>query len=147
MSDKIKETAKEEVQRVSNLAQDAAKSGAYIYPLKGIMYYLSHRALWKPLLNKLAPTLTLGIGVTTFMFLFTYLPQVAVLAFTSGPLAAVSAALLVLSESSTISMVLSKTMLIEDALIDTFDGVKIACSAYRYEQGTDERCRRSSPRT
>lgn len=43
--------------------------------------------------------------------------------FTQGPLAAISAALLVLSESSTIFTMLSKTFLIEDALVDTFDGV------------------------
>lgn len=60
------------------------------------------------------------------MFLLTYLPQMAVLAFTSGPLAAVSAALLVLSESSTLTMVLSKALLIENSLIDTFDGTLIA---------------------
>lgn len=56
------------------------------------------------------------------MFVFTYLPQAAVMAFTSGPLAAISAGLLVLSESSTLITILSKTFLIEDALIDTFDG-------------------------
>lgn len=60
------------------------------------------------------------------MFLFTYVPQVAVMAFTSGPLAALSAALLVLSESSTLFTVLSKTFLIEDALVDTFDGVLVS---------------------
>lgn len=60
------------------------------------------------------------------MFFFTYLPQAAVMAFTSGPLAAVSAALLVLSESSTLTMILSKAFLIEDGLIDTFDGTLIA---------------------
>lgn len=60
------------------------------------------------------------------MFLFTYLPQAAVLAFTSGPLAAISAALLVLSESSTIFTVLSKSFLIQDALVDTFDGVLVS---------------------
>lgn len=31
---KVKDTAKEEVVRVAHLAEDAAKSGAYIYPLK-----------------------------------------------------------------------------------------------------------------
>ena len=76
--------------------------------------------------SRLAPTVTLGLGVTTFMFVFTYLPQAAVMAFTSGPLAAISAALLVLSESSTIMTILSKTFLIEDALVDTFDGVLVS---------------------
>lgn len=60
------------------------------------------------------------------MFLFTYVPQLAVLFFTSGPLAAFSTALLVLSESSTLTTVLSKALLIEDSLIDTFDGTLIS---------------------
>lgn len=60
------------------------------------------------------------------MFLFTYLPQAAVMAFTSGPLAAISAGLLVLSESSTLITVLSKTFLIEGALVDTFDGTLVS---------------------
>ena len=90
------------------------------------MYFLSHRALWKPLTAKLAPTVTLGLGITTFMFVFTYLPQAAVLAFTNGPLAAISAALLVLSESSPIFTVLSKSFLIQEALVDTFDGVLVS---------------------
>lgn len=60
------------------------------------------------------------------MFIFTYLPQMAVMAFTSGPLAALTAAVLVLSESSTLFTILSKTFLIEDALVDTFDGVLVS---------------------
>ena len=94
--------------------------------MQGIAYFLSHRDLWRPMTSRLAPTITLGVGVTTFMFIFTYLPQAAVMAFTSGPLAAISAALLVLSESSTIMTILSKTFLIEDALVDTFDGVLVS---------------------
>lgn len=77
-------------------------------------------------MSKIVPTLTLGIGITTFMFVFTYLPQAALMTFTQGPLAAISAALLVLSESSTLFTVFSKTFLIDDALIDTFDGVLVA---------------------
>ena len=94
--------------------------------IKGIAYFISHRALWKPLTTKLIPTLTLGLGVTAFMFVFTYLPQAAIMTFTQGPLAAISAALLVLSESSTVFTMLSKTFLIEDTLVDTFDGVLVS---------------------
>lgn len=50
----------------------------------------------------------------------------AIMAITSGPLAPLTAAILVLSESSTIFTVLSKTFLIEDALVDTFDGVLVS---------------------
>jgi hypothetical protein len=35
---------------------------------KGVFYFISHRDLWKPLLARLPSTLTLGVGVTTFMF-------------------------------------------------------------------------------
>lgn len=98
---------------------------AYLYPIKGLLYYLSHRELWKPLLSKLTPTIGLGSGITIFMFVVTYLPQVAIMAFTSGPLAAISAALLVLSESSTLTMILSKGFFIEGALVDTFDATLV----------------------
>lgn len=123
MSERVKEVAREELEQAKDLAQQAVRSGAYLYPIKGIAYFLTHRTLWKPLINKLLPTLSLGLGVTIFMFAFTYVPQAAVLAVFNGPLAIVSTVLLVLSEASTIFSVLSKSFLIDDALIDTFDGV------------------------
>ncbi|KAF2643074.1 hypothetical protein P280DRAFT_243334 [Massarina eburnea CBS 473.64] len=122
MADKVKEVAVEEFQQAKVLAQDAVRSGAYLYPIKGIVYFLTHRTLWKPLANKLLPTLSLGVGVTAFMFAFTYVPQAAVLTLVNGPLSILTTILLVLSESSTIFSVLSKNFLIDDALIDTFDG-------------------------
>jgi len=60
------------------------------------------------------------------MFFFTYLPQAAIMAIFNGPLAAFSAILLVLSESSTITNVLSKNLFINDALLDTFDGTLVS---------------------
>ncbi|KAL8637615.1 MAG: hypothetical protein Q9228_005129 [Teloschistes exilis] len=126
MAERVKEVAVGEVDRIKHLTTDAARSAAYLYPIRGIAYFLSHKALWKPLTSKLAPTMSLGLGITTFMFVFTYLPQAAVMAFTNGPLAAISAGLLVLSESSTLFTLLSKTFLIDDALIDTFDGVLLS---------------------
>lgn len=60
------------------------------------------------------------------MFAVTYVPQAAVLTIFNGPLAIATTVLLVLSESSTIFNVLSKNFLIDDALIDTFDGTLVA---------------------
>lgn len=74
-------------------------------------------------MSKVTPTITTGVSVTTFMFLFTYLPQAAVLALVNGPLAVVSAIPLVLSESSAVTNLLARSFFIEDALIDTFDAV------------------------
>lgn len=127
MADRVRDVAKEEVSKIQAVTTDAVKSQAYLYPIKGLLYmlYPSNGDLWRPLMAKLAPILTTSIGVTTFMFLVAYVPQAAVMAFTSGPVAAVSAALLTLSESSTLVNLLSRTFFIEDALVDTFDGVLV----------------------
>jgi hypothetical protein len=108
------------------LVNSAARSGAYLYPIKGIVYFVSHRALWKPLLSRLAPAFSLSLGVVTFMFFFTYLPQLAVSVFVNGPLAVFSTILLVLSESSTLISLISRQFLVADALLDTFDGTLVA---------------------
>lgn len=126
VADRVKDVAKDEASKVTAMTKDAVKSQAYLYPIKGVLYFLTHRDLWRPLRSKLAAVLTTSIGVTTIMFTVAYLPQMAIMAFTSGPAAAISAALLTLSESSTISNLLSRTFFIEDALIDTFDGTLLS---------------------
>ena len=63
------------------------------------------------------------------MFFFTYLPQLAILVFVNGPLAVFSTILLILSESSTIVNLISRNFLLQDALLDTFDGVLVAKNA------------------
>lgn len=73
-------------------------------------------------MSKLAAVLTTSIGVTTLMFAVAFVPQMAIMAFTSGPAAAISAALLTLSESSTITNLISRSFFLDDALVDTFDG-------------------------
>lgn len=123
---KAKEVAVEDFNKAKDLATAAVKSGSYIYPIKGIVYFLTHRTLWKPLFSQLVPTLSLSLIVVVTMFLFTYLPQFAVLVFVNGPLAAFTTILLVLSESSTLINILSRTFFIQDALVDTFDGVLVS---------------------
>ncbi|KAF2867158.1 hypothetical protein BDV95DRAFT_503127 [Massariosphaeria phaeospora] len=126
MAEKVKEVAAEEFEQAKVMAQDAVRSGAYLYPLKGIAYFVSNRSLWRPLADKLIPTISLGLGVTVFMFAVTYVPQAAALALVNGPLSIFTTVLLVLSEASTIFSVLSKNFLIDDALIDTFDGTMLS---------------------
>ncbi|CAI9634574.1 hypothetical protein GT037_004192 [Alternaria burnsii] len=124
--DKVKEVAKEDFNQARQLASEAVRSAAYLYPFKGIVYFFTHRALWKPLAAKLVPTVSLGLGVTVLMFAVTYIPQVALLTLFNGPLAVFTTVLLVLSESSTIFSVLSKNFLIDEALIDTFDSTLVS---------------------
>jgi hypothetical protein len=108
---------------------DAAKSRAYLYPIKGILYFVSHRSLWQPLVSKLGPYFLLSAGVVTGMFVFTYVPQLAVLVFVNGPLAVFTTVILILNESSVIINQIARTWLLQDALLDTFDGTLISKNA------------------
>lgn len=126
VADRVRDVTKDEASKVTSMAKDAVQSQTYLYPIKGVLYFLSHKDLWRPLMSKLAAVLTTSIGVTTFMFAVAFVPQMAIMAFTSGPAAAISAALLTLSESSTIVNLLSRTFFIEEALTDTFDGVLLS---------------------
>ncbi|EAS36474.1 uncharacterized protein CIMG_01828 [Coccidioides immitis RS] len=124
--DRIKSLALDEIETIRTLVQDGLRSGAYTYPFQGIFYFLTHRSLWRPFLSTLAPTLSLSIIITTSMFFFTYIPQTALLAFTSGPFAPFSAALLVLTESSTLTNFLARSFILRDSLLDTFDATLLS---------------------
>ncbi|KAM7208950.1 hypothetical protein V8F20_000828 [Naviculisporaceae sp. PSN 640] len=122
---KAQQVAKEDLGRAKALVNDAARSGSYLYPIKGMFYFLTHKALWKPLLSRLAPTVTLSVGVVTAMFFLTYLPQLGIMIFVNGPLAVFTTVLLVLNESSAIISIISRNFLLQDAILDTFDGTLV----------------------
>ncbi|KAK4102711.1 hypothetical protein N658DRAFT_321212 [Parathielavia hyrcaniae] len=126
IADKAQEVAKEDIDKAKVLLNDAARSGSYLYPIKGIIYFFGHPELWKPLRSRIVPYLTLYSGVLGSMFFFTYLPQLAIMAFVNGPLALFTTAFLILSESSTITGIVSKNYLLQDAILDTFDGTLMA---------------------
>ncbi|KAM0322677.1 hypothetical protein ACHAQA_009267 [Verticillium albo-atrum] len=145
---KAQEVFKEDYDRASALVGDAAKSRAYLYPIKacfsllaphhspdmirsaahrnGIIYFATHRSLWKPLLSRIGPYFLLSVSVITGMFVLTYVPQFAVLVLFNGPLAVFTTVVLILSESATIINMVSRTYLLQDAILDTFDGTLVA---------------------
>lgn len=123
---KVKDVAQQELRDFQRLTDEGARSGAYLYPIKGIYYFAGNRELWKPLMSVLLPALSTALIIFPAMFFFTYVPQAAVLAFINGPFAIFTTVLLVLSEASTIYSVVSKNIVLKDALLDTFDGTLIA---------------------
>ncbi|KAF5231798.1 hypothetical protein FANTH_13236 [Fusarium anthophilum] len=148
VGEKAQEVFKEDYAQAREHVASAAKSRSYLYPIKvqepsscaperslanaarleqGIFYFISHRSLWKPFISKLGPLVLLSTGVIGGMFFFTYLPQLAVLFFVNGPIAPLSAVLLVLNESTTIINLVSRNYLLQDALLDVFDGTLLAC--------------------
>ncbi|KAJ2997654.1 hypothetical protein NUW58_g585 [Xylaria curta] len=126
---KAQEVVKGDYDKAKVLLSTAAKSGSYLYPFRGILYFATHKALWKPFMSRILPTLGLAVGVTTSMFFFTYLPQLAILVFVNGPLAVFTTVLLILNESSTIVNIISRNYFLQDAILDTFDGTLVARNA------------------
>ncbi|KAL0937993.1 uncharacterized protein CTRU02_207724 [Colletotrichum truncatum] len=123
---RAQEVLQEDYDKARGLVADAAKSRSYLYPIKGIIYFASHRALWKPLLSRIGSYILLSAGVITGMFVFTYVPQLAVLVFVNGPLAVFTTVLLILNESSAIINFVSRSYLLQDALLDIFDGTLLS---------------------
>ena len=105
---------------------DATKSRAYLYPIKGFLYFVTRPSIWKPLTAQLGQYLLLSVSVVAAMFFFTYLPQLAILILVNGPLAVFTTVVLVLNESATIVSMLSRNWLLQEALLDTFDGTLVS---------------------
>jgi hypothetical protein len=80
-------------------------------------------------MSRLVPTMSLSVGVLLAMFLLTYVPQLAILVFVNGPLAVFTTILLILNESSTIVSIISRNWIMQDALLDTFDGTLVTRDA------------------
>jgi len=85
-------------------------SRTYLFPAKGISYLLGHSTLWPPVTRHLPALALLTTGVLAFMFTFTFLPQLAILAIFNGPLAIVNAAGLVRAASSPFPSFLSSLL-------------------------------------
>ncbi|KAH8833504.1 hypothetical protein DL96DRAFT_1577243 [Flagelloscypha sp. PMI_526] len=101
-------------------------SGAWLYPLSGIVYIVTHPALAHVITPVLLKCLALSTGITLGMFFFTYLPQVAFCALFSGPvLAWPAAALMVLGESYALILFFTKTLYLDRAQALLFDAVLV----------------------
>jgi hypothetical protein len=115
--------AKEQITGAAVIAKEAAQSGAYIWPLQGQYHFVTHPTLIKPILPALITSTIFTVCVTIALFVFTYLPTVAVLAFVSGPLAFFTAIPVILGEGAAIGIVVSKSLWLGGAMEHLFDEV------------------------
>ncbi|KIM23829.1 hypothetical protein M408DRAFT_332113 [Serendipita vermifera MAFF 305830] len=122
-SKKAVEIAKEQVSEAAVIAKEAAESGAYIWPLQGQYHLVTHPTLIKPILPALITSTVFTVCVTIALFVFTYLPTVAVLAFVSGPLAFFTAIPVILGEGAAIGSLVSKSLWLGGAMEQLFDEV------------------------
>ncbi|KAJ5948588.1 hypothetical protein N7454_001895 [Penicillium verhagenii] len=98
---------------------------AWLYPLRGIHYFATHRFLWPLFKARLAPIVLLSSFIYFLLFFFTYLPQVAFLSIFQGAGAWVNGAFLVLGEGAAIVAALFEAFFVDETLVDVFDSVLV----------------------
>ncbi|KAJ7632290.1 hypothetical protein FB45DRAFT_912058 [Roridomyces roridus] len=119
----IAATLEQQVLQLGTLLKEGVVSGAWLYPLQGVLYLISHASLYRSISGVILKTLLTGLGVTAALFVFTYLPQVAFCALFSGPFAFATAALMVLGEAYVILMFVSKAFFLGRAQDQLFNAV------------------------
>ncbi|KAG8629328.1 hypothetical protein KVT40_003193 [Elsinoe batatas] len=94
---------------------------------QGIYHFALNRSLWPLLQAKLIPLAILSLFVTLILFLFAYLPQVALLAvFHRAGSAWVNGTFLVLSEASLVVSLFFEAFFVDKTQVDIVDAVLVA---------------------
>lgn len=101
---------------------------SFIYPLKGIWYFATHRYLHPLIRNRIIPLTLLSALVLVLLFMTIYLPLVAVMAIfhLSKGSAWANATSLVLGIGTLIVTVLFEALLVDKTQVDIFDAVMVA---------------------
>lgn len=89
----------------------------------GFAYFAQHPKLLNSVRPLIVKSITWSAVTLVLVTFFTYLPQVAILAFVSGPLAFIAAAVAVLGETYLIASFITKAMLKGGATDAVFDAV------------------------
>lgn len=98
---------------------------SWLYPFKGIVYFLAHPALYPLLGARMVPIILISTFVLVTLFFWAYLPTVAVLAVFHGPLAWFQAAMLLLGVGAAITALLFEGFFVDETLVDLFDVVLV----------------------
>lgn len=94
---------------------------AAAYPLQGVWYFARHREFWPLWMGRLLPLSIISLLVYIVLFLFAYLPQVALLAIWQGRGAWFSALILTLGEGQVLIQALFEGFFVDECRVDIFD--------------------------
>lgn len=95
------------------------------YPIQGIWYFSRQGKFWPLWAGRLLPLSLVSLIVYLILFLFAYLPQVALLAIWQGRGAWFSAAILTLGEGLVLIQALFEGFFVDEARVDVFDATLI----------------------
>lgn len=94
---------------------------AATYPLQGIWYFVRHREFWPLWAGRLLPLSIISLTIYAILFLFAYLPQVALLAIWQGRGAWFNALILTLGEGQVLIQALFEGFFVDECRVDIFD--------------------------
>ncbi|TKA66701.1 hypothetical protein B0A55_07969 [Friedmanniomyces simplex] len=102
-------------------------SPAFLYPLKGIWYFATHRYLHPLLRSRLLPLTLLSTCILAILFLTAYLPLVAFLAlFHYSGSAWVNGTFFILGIGTLLTSMLFEALFVDGTQVDIFDAVMVA---------------------
>lgn len=97
----------------------------YLQP-QGLIFFVSHTSFYPLFGARLLPITLISAFITTILFIFAFLPQVALLAVFHGPGAWLNATVLVLGESAAVVALLFEAFFVDETLVDVFDAVLVS---------------------
>jgi uncharacterized protein involved in cysteine biosynthesis len=93
---------------------------------QGLIFFVSRPHFYPLFRARLLPITLISAFITTILFVFAFLPQVAVLAIFHGAGAWLNATVLVLGESAAIVGLLFEAFFVDETLVDVFDAVLLS---------------------
>ncbi|KAL5598327.1 hypothetical protein BROUX41_003614 [Berkeleyomyces rouxiae] len=122
---RVSEIIKNDVDSTVYALKQSQKSWSWLYPFKGIGYFVCHKTLWGPFVRNLPSLILVSSVVLAFTFTVVWVPTMAVAFFLTGPLAIISATISTLSLSATIIQSIAVTYILPMSLVDVFDATLV----------------------
>lgn len=92
---------------------------SWLYPIKGILYFVGHTRFWPLFKGRLLAIVLLSLFVYGILFTFAFLPQVAVLAIFHGPAAWLNGVVLTLGEGSAVIALLFEAFFVDASNVES----------------------------
>ncbi|KAL1941244.1 hypothetical protein VTO73DRAFT_7456 [Trametes versicolor] len=100
---------------------EAVSSLAWLWPLRGLLFSITHPQIILSVRHALLKSILSSAVIFCVLAFFTYIPQMAILAIFTGPLAPLIALIVVGAESLLVVSFLARALFLEPALTHIFD--------------------------
>ncbi|KAI0773283.1 hypothetical protein BD413DRAFT_472964 [Trametes elegans] len=110
-----------EAQETASHTFRALASFAWLWPIRGLVFSITHPQIIMSVRHALLKSLVSSVVIFIALAFFTYIPQMAILAIFTGPLAPLVALIVVGAESLLLLSFFARALFLEPALTQVFD--------------------------